>query len=150
MRLLKTLLLGSALFVANSALANDCELTIDSNDNMRFDTKEMSVPASCSEVTVKLTHSGNLAKNVMGHNWVLSEASDMQSVVQQGMSAGLDNDYVPSGSDAVIAATEVIGGGESTSVTFSTDGMSADGNYKFYCTFPGHSAIMQGEFKITN
>ncbi|MGM0526380.1 MAG: azurin [Pseudomonadota bacterium] len=148
MRLLKTLLFGSLLFVANSALANECELTIDSNDNMRFDTKEMSVPASCSEVTVKLTHSGELGKKVMGHNWVLSSASDMQSIVQQGMSAGLDSQYVPD-SDKVIAATDVIGGGESTSVTFSTDGMDADGNYKFYCTFPGHSAIMQGVFKIT-
>jgi len=148
MRLLKTLLFSSLLFVANSALANECELTIDSNDNMRFDTKEMSVPASCSEVTVTLSHSGELGKKVMGHNWVLSSASDMQSIVQQGMSAGLDNQYVPD-SDAVIASTDVIGGGESTSVTFSTDGMSADGNYKFYCTFPGHSAIMQGVFKIT-
>jgi azurin len=71
----------------------------------------------------------------------------MQSVVQQGMSAGLESNYVPE-SDAVIAATDVIGGGEETSVTFSTEGMSADGEYKFFCTFPGHSAIMQGTFSI--
>ncbi|WP_278355734.1 azurin, partial [Idiomarina abyssalis] len=80
-------------------------------------------------------------------NWVLSEAGDMQSVVQQGMSAGMESQYVPD-SDAVIAATDVIGGGEETSVTFSTEGMSADTDYKFYCTFPGHSAIMQGSFAI--
>ena len=89
-----------------------------------------------------------MGKKVMGHNWVLSQSSDMQSVVQQGMSAGLDNNYVPD-SDKVIAATDVIGGGESTSVTFSTEGMSADGDYMFYCTFPGHSAIMKGQFKLT-
>lgn len=148
MRFLKTVVLGSLLFVANSALANECELTINSNDNMRYDKKMLSVPASCSEVTLTLTHSGNLAENVMGHNWVLSKASDMQSIVQQGMAAGLENNYVPD-SEAVIAATEVIGGGEQTTITFSTDGMDANGNYKFYCTFPGHSAIMQGVFKIT-
>lgn len=149
MRSIKTLLLGSLLFVANSALANECELTIDGNDSMQYDTKQLSVPASCSEVTLTLNHTGKLGEKVMGHNVVISKAADMQSVVQQGMSAGLDNEYVPE-SDAVIAATDVIGGGESTSVTFSTDGMSADGNYKFYCTFPGHSAIMQGDFTITN
>ncbi|AVJ56707.1 azurin [Idiomarina sp. OT37-5b] len=148
MRFLKTMVLGSLLFVANSALANECELTIDSNDQMRYDKKELSVPASCSEVTLTLTHSGKMGKKVMGHNWVLSKASDMQSVVQQGMAAGLDNQYTPD-SDAVLAATDVIGGGEETSITFSTEGMDANGNYKFYCTFPGHSAIMQGVFKIT-
>ena len=130
MRYIISALLGSMLFVANAAQANECELSIDGNDNMRFDTKEMSVPASCDEVTVTLHHSG-----------------DMQSVVQQGMSAGMDNNYVPD-SDAVIAATDVIGGGEETSVTFSTEGMSADTDYKFFCTFPGHSAIMQGSFAI--
>lgn len=147
MRYILSLLAGSLLFVANAAQANECKLTIDSTDNMRFDKKELSVPASCSEVTLTLTHSGKLDKKVMGHNWVLSEAGDMQSVVQQGMSAGLESNYVPE-SDAVIAATDVIGGGEETSVTFSTEGMSADGEYKFFCTFPGHSAIMQGTFSI--
>tara|TARA_B100000700_G_scaffold219573_1_gene241585 strand:+ start:2257 stop:2706 length:450 start_codon:yes stop_codon:yes gene_type:complete len=148
MRLLKALFAGSVLLVANSVLANECELTITSTDNMRYDKSELSVPASCSEVTLTLEHSGKMGKKVMGHNWVLSKSSDMQSVVQQGMSAGLDNNYVPD-SDTVIAATDVIGGGESTSVTFSTEGMSADGDYMFYCTFPGHSAIMKGQFKLT-
>ena len=148
MRLLKALIAGSVLLVANSALANECELTITGSDNMRYDKSELSVPASCSEVTLTLKHSGKMGKKVMGHNWVLSQSSDMQSVVQQGMSAGLDNNYVPD-SDKVIAATDVIGGGESTSVTFSTEGMSAGGDYMFYCTFPGHSAIMKGQFKLT-
>lgn len=147
MRYIISALLGSMLFVANAAQANECELTITGNDSMRFDKKEMSVPASCDEVTVTLIHSGKLGEKVMGHNWVLSKASDMQSIVQKGMSAGMENEYVPD-SEAVIAATEVIGGGEKTSVTFSTDGMSADTDYKFYCTFPGHSAIMQGNFVI--
>lgn len=148
MRYLKTMLLGSLLFVANSALANECELTINSDDNMRYDTKSLSVPASCEEVTVTLHHTGKLGKKVMGHNWVLSKASDMQSIVQQGMSAGLENNYTPD-SDAIIAHTEVVGGGESTSVTFPMSALDSNGNYKFYCTFPGHSAIMQGTFKVT-
>jgi azurin len=147
MRYIISALLGSLLFVANAAQANECELKINGNDNMRFDKKEMSVPASCDEVTVTLHHNGKLGKKVMGHNWVLSEAGDMQSVVQKGMSAGMDNNYVPD-SDAVIASTDVVGGGETTSVTFSTEGMGADTDYKFYCTFPGHSAIMQGTFAI--
>ncbi|MCK7459193.1 azurin [Idiomarina aminovorans] len=147
MRYIISTLLGSMLFVANAAQANECELTITGNDMMKFDKTEMSVPASCDDVTVTLIHSGKLGKKVMGHNWVLSEAGNMQSVVQQGMSAGMESQYVPD-SDTVIAATDVIGGGEETSITFSTEGMSANNDYKFYCTFPGHSAIMQGSFAI--
>lgn len=66
MRYIISALLGSMLFVANAAQANECELSIDGNDNMRFDTKEMSVPASCDEVTVTLHHTGKLDKK----SWV--------------------------------------------------------------------------------
>ena len=79
---------------------------------------------------------------------VLSQTADYQSVAQAGMNAGIDNQYVPVGDDRVLAYTEVIGGGESTSITFSTSGLSKDGDYTFFCSFPGHWGIMKGSFKI--
>ncbi|WP_417616591.1 azurin [Oceanisphaera sp.] len=129
--------------------ADECTLEINSNDAMQFEQKELSVPASCEEVTVTLHHTGTMAKNVMGHNWVLSTTEDMQAIANDGMSAGADHDYLKADDDRVIAHTALIGGGESSSVTFSTADMKADGNYSYFCSFPGHIGIMKGTFSIT-
>ena len=141
-----TLLTLGTLF--NTAFAADCELEINSTDQMQFDKKELSVSADCKEVKLTLNHTGKLAKNVMGHNWVLSKTVDFQPVAQAGMGAGIDNQYVPQNDPRVLASTEVIGGGESTSITFSISGLDKAESYTFFCSFPGHWGIMKGEFKL--
>ena len=80
----------------------------------------------------------------MGHNWVLSKSADVQPVATAGMSAGLAAEYVPQADARVIAFSEVIGGGQSTSVSFSTDGLTIGDGYTFFCSFPGHSYSMRG------
>lgn len=137
-----------ALCAATGVQAADCEVTVDSNDKMRFDTDRIEMDASCEEFTVHLTHSGSMAENVMGHNWVLTLEEDMQGVVQSGMSAGLENNYVKPEDERVIAHTEIIGGGEETSITFDASGLSKDASYQFFCSFPGHSSLMKGEFVV--
>jgi azurin len=138
----------AALFMSGSLMAQDCELTIDSNDQMRFDKDELTVSSECSEVTLTLTHSGQMSVSQMGHNWVLAAPGDVQAIAQDGIAAGLDNDYLPQDDDRVLAATDMIGGGESTSITFSLDGLEAGGDYEFFCSFPGHVALMRGKFII--
>lgn len=125
----------------------ECQLTIEGNDAMQYDTLEMSAPASCSEVTVTLVHAGKLPKEAMGHNWVLTASGDFNDVANLGMRAGLANNYIPDDS-RVIAGSEVIGGGGTTSVTFSTDGMTAGADYTYFCSFPGHWGMMKGAFKL--
>lgn len=150
MKIICRLLLALVLIVGAGVAhaADNCELTIDSNDQMRFDKDTMTADASCESVTVTLTHSGTMADNIMGHNWVLTTEVDMQEVVRAGMSAGLENDYVDADDERVIAYTEIIGGGEKTSVTFDLTDLSADESYVFFCSFPGHSALMKGSFII--
>ncbi|MCW5620158.1 MAG: azurin [Burkholderiales bacterium] len=140
----RTAIMLLAMLCAGPAVAAQCELEIESNDAMQFNKTSMAVPASCKQFTVKLKHVGKLAKAMMGHNWVLSKTSDMQAVVADGISAGLDKDYVKPGDARVIAHTKVIGGGESDSVTFATSKLKADEAYTFFCSFPGHAAIMKG------
>ena len=137
-----------ALLGSPAVLAGECDLTISANDAMQFSAQELSVSASCKEVTLTLTHSGSLPKTAMGHNWVLAKAADMQAVATDGMAAGADAAFVKAGDTRVIAHTGVIGGGESTKITFSLEGLSAAEAYRFFCTFPGHWAIMQGSFVI--
>ncbi|HYG44061.1 MAG TPA: azurin [Bordetella sp.] len=129
-------------------LAAQCETTVESNDAMQFNTKEIVVDASCKQFTVHLKHVGKMAKAAMGHNWVLTKETDMQPVATDGMTAGLANDYVKAGDSRVVAHTKLIGGGESDSVTFDTSKLTAGDKYTFFCSFPGHWAIMKGVLKV--
>ena len=136
--------------ISFESMAADCEQIIEGNDALQFNSKSMMVSASCESVTVTLNHTGQLPANIMGHNWVLTKSSDFMPVAQAGGAAGLENDYVPQNDSRVIAYSKIIGGGDSTSVTFSTSDLSSDESYTFFCSFPGHYAIMQGSFSLTN
>ncbi|HEX7025627.1 MAG TPA: azurin [Gammaproteobacteria bacterium] len=130
------------------AAAQNCSVDIDSTDAMQYDKDVIVVAKDCKEFTVNLTHSGKLAENVMGHNWVLSKAEDVQGVATDGMQAGLENDYIKPGDTRVIAHTEIIGGGEKTSVTFPVDKLDPKTVYTFSCSFPGHWSVMRGTLSI--
>ena len=71
-----------------------------------------------------------------------------EAVASAGMGAGPANDYVAPGDKRVLARTKVVGGGESTSVTFPTSILKPGGAYKYLCTFPGHYTTMNGVFKF--
>lgn len=133
---------------AHFAQADDCSFTLHSNDAMQFDQKNITVSKSCKEFTLKLEHTGKLPKNVMGHNWVLSKTDDVKAIASEGMTAGADNQYLKPNDERVLASTPLIGGGESTSVTFDVSKLDADTAYTFFCSFPGHVAIMQGTFTV--
>ncbi|MDN3516527.1 azurin [Aquisalimonas lutea] len=150
MRFFSLSLLAPALLLMMpvSASAETCELSISGNDQMQYNKSEMVVGADCDQVTVELEHTGQLPADQMGHNWVLTETGDFQDVAQAGLNAGMENDYVPQDDDRVIAYTEVIGGGETTSVTFDVSQLDSGGDYTFFCSFPGHSAVMQGKLVV--
>ncbi|MDY7563139.1 azurin [Pseudomonas sp. 10B1] len=129
-------------------LAAECKVNIDSTDQMSYDTKEINIDKSCKTFTVNLTHSGSLPKNVMGHNWVLSKDTDMAGIAADGMSAGIDKNYLKDGDDRVIAHTKVIAAGEKDSVTFDVSKLAAGSNYVFFCSFPGHNSMMKGTVAV--
>lgn len=145
MKFLTLALLALALPVL--AQAADCALSIDSNDRMQFSTSELTVPAGCETVELTLTHSGNLPKNIMGHNWVLVEEDQLRSVAAAAVAAGVANDYLPKDDERVLAATAMIGGGETTQIEFSVAELKGK-NLRFFCSFPGHMALMQGQLII--
>ena len=129
-------------------VASGCEIEIDSNDAMQFNTRSITVPSSCTDFTITLNHVGKMPVAAMGHNVVITTQEDMQGVAADGMAAGLEAGYVRPDDDRVIAQTEMIGGGETTSVTFAVSELQGDGPYKFFCSFPGHSALMNGTFTV--
>lgn len=141
---------AAALFGANHAHAADkvCKLDIDANDAMQFDKKELDVAADCTQVTVTLKHTGKLPASAMGHNWVLVKTADVSAVANAGMAAGLAANYLPASDARVIAATKIIGGGETATVTFPVSKLTKGGDYTFFCSFPGHYVIMKGVLKF--
>ena len=143
-----TVLLLAALAIPRFAHADPCQLEISGNDQMQYDKQVLTVPASCQEVTVTLHHAGKLPREAMGHNWVLVNGADLEAVANGGMGAGLANDYVAAGDKRVLAHSKVIGGGQTTSVTFPTSILKAGGDYRYLCSFPGHHALMRGTLKF--
>jgi azurin len=141
-------LTGAVLLLAagTAAYADPCKVAIESNDMMQFNTRELAVPGNCAEVEVTLHHAGKLAAAVMGHDWVLARESDMSGLVNAGLAAGAARGYLPQGDARIIAATKVVGGGESATVKFSTTALTPGARYAFFCTSPGHSTVMRGKF----
>lgn len=133
---------------AVDASATDCGVGITGNDAMQFDTASIEVPSSCSEFTITLTHVGQMPVAAMGHNVVVSQASDREAIATAGMAAGVEGDYLPADDARVIAHTELVGGGQSTSVTFPVSALQGDGPYEFFCSFPGHWAMMRGTIQV--
>ena len=144
---LRIFLLISIFFGSSHALAV-CSFDIEVGDGLTFSVKEMNVSNDCEEVTVKLKHTGNLGKSVMGHNWVLSRASDVAELAQKGIAAGLDNDYLPAEDQRILAATKIIGSGEETNISFDPSILSSNEKYIYFCSFPGHSFVMEGTLSV--
>jgi azurin len=125
-----------------------CKLEIAGNDLMQFDKKELTAQADCTQIEVTLTHSGKLPAAAMGHDWVLVKSDDLTAVANAGAAAGLQGNYIQPGDKRVIASTKMIGGGQSTSVTFPASLLTKGGSYMYLCTFPGHNALMRGKFNF--
>lgn len=128
------------------AVVADCATTIESNDAMQYSADAITVPSSCTSFTINLIHAGTLPANVMGHNLVVALASDMAAIASDGAGAGPE--FVKPGDARVIAHTRMIGGGESSSLTFDVARLREGGPYGFFCSFPGHIGLMKGTLQV--
>ena len=122
------------------------ELTIEGNDQMKYNKERLEVHEG-QEVTVTLKHVGEMNIEEMGHNFILlKKGVDKQEFAADGVDAGVENNHIAEDrKDDVIAHTELVGGGEETSVTFTAP---KAGIYEFICSFPGHVGMMNGKFIV--
>ncbi len=121
------------------------ELTIESNDEMKYNLKTLEVKAG-DKVVLTLINKGSMPKEAMGHNiTILKQGVDLEEYALAAAKAK-DNEYQVKGREGdVIAHTKLLGPGESETITF--DAPEA-GTYKFVCTFPAHYGLMQGDFIV--
>lgn len=144
-KLLAIALLG---LLSTPLMAAECATTIEGNDLMQFNLKTITVPKTCKTFKVTLKHTGKLPVTAMGHNWVMSHASDEAGVVADGMKAGAPNSFEKPGDTRILARTKLLGGGESDTATIDVSKLKAGEKYAYFCTFPGHATIMKGTLSI--
>jgi azurin len=63
------------------------------------------------------------------------------------MENGIDNGFLPESSD-ILFKSKMVGGGESTTLEIDTAKLSSGTAYTFFCSFPGHWAIMKGDLTV--
>lgn len=139
---------GMASTEKPAAEVKDCATTITGNDAMQYDVGSIAVPVSCKKFTINLKHGGTMPATSMGHNVVITKASDQDAVDKDGMAAGASAGYVKAGDARVIAHSKVVGGGESTSVSFDPSKIKDGGPFVFFCSFPGHATMMHGSISV--
>lgn len=121
------------------------EVTIEANDQMKFDKQQIEVPAN-SKVKLTLKNVGEMPKETMGHNWtLLNSGVDLVAYAQASMQAKESDYQSPDMYKDPIVYTKILGPGESETIEFDAP---EPGTYKFLCTFPGHYGMMQGDFIV--
>ncbi len=110
------------------------EITAD--DKMRFNIEFFAVPVG-GPVKLKLVNLGKMPKATMGHNLVILGADINVNTFATDAASSRDNDYIPlQYSAGIIAATKLLGPGESDTVEFTAPEVAGD--YNFLCSFPAH------------
>ncbi len=123
-------------------------IEIDATDQMKFSVT--TITAKPGELLhVRLKGTGTMPKAGMAHNFVLLNSGvDATAFANDAMMAA-STAYIPAAKKAqVIAHTPVvIGGGETTDVTFKAP--TKAGSYTYLCSFPGHFlAGMKGTLTV--
>jgi len=149
---------------APKAAPAKCDITLEGTDMMQYqiDGKKVdsiTVPLSCKEFVVTLNFTGKLPKGVMGHDFVLTATADAKAVADEASKLGpVPKGYLPDANDMkkapfnkILAKGDLLLGADgpkTEKITISTKKLKADGKYTFFCTFPGHFAMMQGVLKV--
>lgn len=128
----------------DDAKQDTIKITLNSNDKMQYDQTELNVYAG-QTVVLTLNHTGTMPKEAMGHNFtLLKKGTDLAKFEEEAVK-NKDNGYVPTDTSSIIAHTDLIGGGESTTITFAAPEKDT---YDFLCSFPGHYSVMKGKFIV--
>ncbi|MEC8424935.1 MAG: plastocyanin/azurin family copper-binding protein [Myxococcota bacterium] len=130
-----------AAAAAGGALTPDAEgiVRMTASDTMQYNGNRIEVEGT--KVQIELKHIGSMDKAVMGHNLVVLTPGTDPMAWSGTVLTAVDTDFVPPGDKAVVAATKLLGGGESDTISFEVPG---PGEYPFLCSFPGHVGMMKG------
>jgi len=138
--------LGLSL-IGNLSAATVRTIEITVNDQMKYDVATINAKPG-QTIKIKLKAAGSMPKNIMAHNFVvLKKTADVNAFVTKANTSNTTGYMPPDLKTQVIAASGLIGNGETTEITFKVP--TAAGSYPYLCTFPGHYAAgMKGTLVI--
>src|SRR5690554_2587716 len=144
-----TLLLSLFLITLSApAQAQDVRtIEVVGADNLQFDVTLIEAEPG-ETLRIVFTTVSNMPPQAMSHNLVIMDLeTDLDAFAMASMMAA-DNDYLaPDYEDQIIAATEMVGGGETSTIEFTVP--ETPGDYDYICTFPGHyQAGMVGILRV--
>lgn len=117
------------------------EITIkpDPSNPLAYDTKTISAKAGQK---IKLTFTNTHPTLPQPHNIVIGKVGtkDKMMAIAMGAMTLVDKGYIPDSPD-ILAHTKLLQPGSSETIEFT---VPAAGDYPYFCTFPGHVAIMNG------
>lgn len=117
------------------------EITIkpDAANPLAYDTKTISAKAGQK---IKLTFTNTHPTLPQPHNIVIGKlgTKDKMMAIAMGAMTLVDKGYIPDSPD-ILAHTKLLQPGSSETIEFT---VPAAGDYPYFCTFPGHVAIMNG------
>ena len=146
MKIFFTMICG--LILAKRVFASNCEIKIEGSDMMKYNVAEITLDTSCKQTKISLKHAGKLPINAMGHNVVIVEEKNLSKITQQiNFSLGVEKGYLPKSED-IIYISAMVGGGDTTELEMDMSKLDKTKSYVFFCSFPGHWALMRGKIKI--
>lgn len=120
----------------------DQTISIGTKPGLKFDTEKVDVKAGSR---IKFVFNNN---DDMLHNCVIVKPGTANAVGNAAMKLNLNGaklNYIPATAD-VLFHTNIMQPESAESIYFTAP--TEPGDYQFVCTFPGHSALMQGVFRV--
>lgn len=133
---LLALLFALPVFASEFGAEDIRTIYVKGTDNMQFDVTTIEAkPGERLRITLETVSS--MPASAMKHNLaIIGLEVDLEEFILASMSDS-DNEYIaPAYEDEIIAFTEMIGGGETSTIDFTVP--ETTGDYDYVCTFPGH------------
>jgi azurin len=131
------------LTLAAITVGNGRDITIEADDFLRFNLKEIEAEAG-SQLTINLVNTGKIPS--LQHNFVLLAAEmDPARFGNAAMNAQAEG-FIPANlKDSVIAHTAMAEAGQKVSTTFT---VPDQGTYVYICSYPGHYSVSRGKLVV--
>lgn len=121
-------------------------IQITGNDQMQYNIHEIKAKPG-EKLRVQLKNIGKMPAQTMSHNWVLLKKLDQAAVNAFAMAAASKTpEHLPDDRSAILFHTKMLGPNESDTIEVTAPAEA--GAYPYLCTFPGHSALMKGQFIV--
>jgi azurin len=121
---------------------------ITGGDDMKYSVATIAAkPGESLRIRLKAIGSPAMPKIAMSHNIIiLKPKTDVAAFATAAANARATNFVPPALKAEVIAASGLVGNGESVDLDFKVP--TAPGTYPFICTFPGHYLTMKGTLVV--